>query len=85
MSKISLSRTILQVQGDLPLCVCVCVPGCVRERGEGCSIGYFTNYTSYLIRQMSNIILKGSIDSMERGTVEWNNGMVEYWNGGTSN
>ena len=21
---------------------------------------------------------------MERGTVEWNSGMVEYWNGGTS-
>ena len=26
--------------------------------GEGCSIGYFTNYTSYLIRLISNIILK---------------------------
>ena len=25
---------------------------------EECSIGYFTNYTLYLIRQMSNIILK---------------------------
>ena len=24
----------------------------------------------------------GSIDSMERGTVEWNSGMVERWNTG---
>ena len=24
----------------------------------------------------------GSLDSMERGTVEWNSGMVERWNTG---
>ena len=25
---------------------------------------------------------KGCLDSMERGTVEWNSGTVELWNGG---
>ena len=24
----------------------------------------------------------GSLDSMERGTVEWNSGTVEWWNSG---
>ena len=28
------------------------------------------------------IVWDGSIDSMERGTVEWNSGMVERWNTG---
>ena len=25
---------------------------------------------------------QGCLDSLERGTVEWNNGMVEWWNSG---
>ena len=28
------------------------------------------------------VYTQGSLDSMERGTVEWNTGMVERWNGG---
>jgi hypothetical protein len=28
-----------------------------------------------------HLIYTGSVDSMERGTVEWNGGMVERWNG----
>ena len=27
-------------------------------------------------------IVRGSLDSVERGTVEWNSGMVERWNTG---
>ncbi len=26
--------------------------------------------------------VSGCLDSMERGTVEWNSGTVEWWNGG---
>ena len=27
-------------------------------------------------------VLEGSLDSMDRGTVEWNSGTVEWWNSG---
>ena len=28
------------------------------------------------------LVITGCLDSMERGTVEWNSGTVEWWNGG---
>ena len=43
-----------------------------------------TNLCSFgiLERIIGKLFRKGCLDSMERGTVEWNSGTVEQWNGG---